>query len=53
MGWNLTGERVKIYAGIDIAKDKFDYCAMIMPSIFYAREALRKTGIINSGKCRI
>ena len=28
MGENLTGDRMKIYVGIDMAKDKFDYCAM-------------------------
>jgi transposase len=28
MGGNLTGGKMKIYVGIDMAKDKFDYCTM-------------------------
>ncbi len=28
MGGKLTGDIMKIYIGIDMAKDKFDYCAM-------------------------
>ena len=28
MGGKLTGDIMKIYVGIDMAKDKFDYCAM-------------------------
>ncbi len=28
LGEDLTGDRMKIYVGIDMAKDKFDYCAM-------------------------
>ena len=28
MGEELTGGEMKIYVGIDMAKDKFDYCAM-------------------------
>ena len=28
MGEDLTGDEMKIYVGIDMAKDKFDYCAM-------------------------
>ena len=28
MGGKLTGDSMKIYMGIDMAKDKFDYCAM-------------------------
>ncbi len=27
MGGNLTGGEMKVYVGIDMAKDKFDYCA--------------------------
>ena len=28
LGGKLTGDIMKIYVGIDMAKDKFDYCAM-------------------------
>ena len=28
MGGKLTGDIMKIYIGIDMAKDKFDYCAL-------------------------
>ena len=28
MGGKLAGDSMKIYVGIDMAKDKFDYCAM-------------------------
>ena len=28
VGGNLTGSEMKIYEGIDMAKDKFDYCTM-------------------------
>ena len=28
MGGKLTGDSMKIYMGIDMARDKFDYCAM-------------------------
>ena len=28
LGGNLTGDEMKVYVGIDMAKDKFDYCAM-------------------------
>ena len=28
MGGKLTGDVMKIYIGIDMAKDKFDYCAL-------------------------
>ena len=28
MGGKLTSDEMKVYLGIDMAKDKFDYCAM-------------------------
>ncbi len=28
LGVNLIGDEMKVYVGIDMAKDKFDYCAM-------------------------
>ena len=28
MGGKLIGDEMKVYVGIDMAKDKFDYCAM-------------------------
>ena len=49
----MTSGEMKIYVGIDMAKDIFDYCAMTIPSIFYAGEAIRKTAMKDSGNCQI
>lgn len=44
---------MKIYVGIDMAKDRFDYCAMDDSLNILCGEAIGKTGMKDSVNCLI
>lgn len=53
LGEKPTGVITKIYLGIDMARDKFDYCAIDDTLIFYAGEANRRIRRKDSKSYRI
>ena len=53
MGSKLSGDEMKVYLGIDMAKDKFDYCATDDSLNILCRGSNRELKMKESKNCLI